>query len=106
MFEPNITIRGQTTLVRSVRDSLAVKAGDKVRYVILDEGALTMPLRPTSRLFGILKYDGSTVILHEMENAIDERTVRTAPVFQQYIVPAFRSLDIRHRFQLLALVRH
>ena len=38
MFESSITIKGQTTLPKAVRDSLAVRAGDKVRYVILDEG--------------------------------------------------------------------
>ena len=58
MIESSITVKGQTTLPKAVRDSLAVKAGDKVRYVILDEGVLIMPVRPTSRLFGSLKYDG------------------------------------------------
>ena len=36
MFESSITIKGQTTLPKVVRDSLAVKAGDKIRYVILE----------------------------------------------------------------------
>ncbi len=61
MFESSITVKGQTTLPKAVRDSLAVKAGDKVRYVILDEGVLIMPARSTSRLFGSLKYDGPAV---------------------------------------------
>ena len=43
MFESKITIKGQTTLPKPVRDSLEVKPGDKVRYVILDEGVLIMP---------------------------------------------------------------
>ncbi len=70
MFESTITMKGQTTLPKAVRESLAVKAGDKVRYVILDEGVLIMPVLPTSRLFGSLKYDGSSVSLREMEDAI------------------------------------
>ena len=40
MYESSITVKGQTTLPKAVRDSLAVKAGDKVRYVFLDEGVL------------------------------------------------------------------
>ena len=72
MFESSITVKGQTTLPKAVRDSLAVKAGDKVRYVILDEGVLIMPVRPTSRLFGSLKYDGPAVSLDDMERAIAE----------------------------------
>ena len=75
MFESSITIKGQTTLPKAVRDSLAVKAGDKVRYVILDEGVLLMPVRPTSRLFGSLKYDGPPVNLKDMEDAIAEGAV-------------------------------
>ena len=45
MFESSITVKGQTKLPKAVRDSLAVKAGDKVRYVILEEGVLIMPVR-------------------------------------------------------------
>ncbi len=72
MFESSVTIKGQTTLPKDVRDSLAVKAGDKVRYVILDEGVLIMPIRSTSRLFRSLRYDGPVVSLDEMDRAIAE----------------------------------
>lgn len=72
MFESSITIKGQTTLPKAVRDSLAVKAGDKVRYVIVDEGVLIMPVRPTSRLFRSLRYDGPVVSLEDMDRAIAE----------------------------------
>ena len=75
MFESSITIKGQTTLPKAVRDSLAVKAGDKVRYVILDEGVLIMPVRPTSRLFGSMRYDGPAVSLEDMEDAIAEGAI-------------------------------
>ena len=75
MFESSITIKGQTTLPKAVRDSLAVKAGDKVRYVIVDEGVLIMPVRPTSRLFRSLKYDGPPVSLEEMESAAAEGAI-------------------------------
>ena len=76
MFESSITVKGQTTLPKAVRDSLAVKAGDRVRYVILDEGVLIMPVRPTSRLFGTLKYDGPPVSLEDMDRAIAEGAIR------------------------------
>ncbi len=72
MIESSITVKGQTTLPKAVRDSLAVKAGDKVRYVILDEGVLIMPVRPISRLFRSLKYDGPVVSLEDMDRAIAE----------------------------------
>lgn len=72
MFESSITVKGQTTLPKAVRDSLEVKAGDKVRYVLVDEGVLIVPVRPTSRLFRSLKYDGPPVSLEEMDSAIAE----------------------------------
>ena len=75
MLESSITVKGQTTLPKAVRDSLALKAGDKVRYVILNEGVLMMPVRPTSRLFGSLKYDGPAVSLEDMDRAIAEGAV-------------------------------
>ena len=75
MLESRITIKGQTTLPKAVRDSLAIKAGDRVRYVIVDEGVLIIPVRPTSRLFRSLKYDGPTVSLEEMDKAPAEGAV-------------------------------
>ena len=72
MIESTITAKGQTTLPKAIRDSLAVKTGDKVRYVVLDEGVLILPVRPTSRLFGSLKYDGPPISLEDMDRAIAE----------------------------------
>lgn len=76
MLESSVNFRGQTTLPEAVRDALGLEAGDKVRYVILDESALIMPVRPTSRLFGSLKYDGPPVSLEDMEHAIAEEAAR------------------------------
>ena len=72
MIESTITAKGQTTLPKAIRDSLAVKTGDKVRYVVLDEGVLILPVRPTTRLYGILKYDGPPISLEDMDRAIAE----------------------------------
>ena len=74
-FEATISKNGQVTLPRAVMDALALKDGDKVRYVTLDEGVLMMPVRPTSYLFGSLKYDGPAVSLEDMERGIAEGAV-------------------------------
>ena len=83
MIESTVTVKGQTTLPKAVRESLAVKAGDKVRYVIVDKGALIMPVRPTDELFRSLEYDGPPVSLEDMDRAIAEgaaaRMARSAP---------------------------
>ena len=47
MNESVITSKGRTTLPKAVREALSVQAGDRVRYVILDEaGCMIMPVRP------------------------------------------------------------
>ncbi len=75
MLESSVNYRGQTTLPEAVRAALGLKAGDKVRYVLVDEGVLMMPVRPTSRLFGSLNYDGPPMGLEDMECAIAEGAV-------------------------------
>ena len=72
MIESAITSKGQTTLPKSVREALGVRAGDRVRYVILGDEVRILPVRPIGRLFGSLKYDGPPVTLEDMERAIAE----------------------------------
>ena len=71
MIESAVTSKGQTTLPKAVREALGVGPGDRVRYVILDNGEVRIiPVRPISELFGILKYDGPPVTLEDMERAV------------------------------------
>ena len=70
MIESGITSKGQTTLPKAVRDALAVRAGDRIRYVIEGSEVRIMPVRPIGRLYGVLQYNGPTVTLDDMERAI------------------------------------
>ena len=72
MIESGITSKGQTTLPKAVREALSVRAGDRVRYIIQDGEVRIVPVRPVSRLFGILRHDGPTATLEDMERAITE----------------------------------
>ena len=72
MFESGVTAKGQTTLPKAVREALAIEAGDRVRYVIHDGEVRIRAVRPMSRLFGVLKNDGPTVTLKDMERAIGD----------------------------------
>jgi len=69
MLESSVTKKGQTTLPKPVRDTLRVKAGDRVRYIVLDGEVRILPVRPIRRLFGVLKHDGPPVTLDDMERA-------------------------------------
>lgn len=73
MIESALTSKGQTTLPKAVREALGVSSGDRLRYVIMDSGEVwLLPVRPLSRLYGILKYDGPPVTLGDMDRAIAE----------------------------------
>ncbi len=70
MLESSITKKGQTTLPKPVRETLGVQAGDRVRYVISDGMVCILPVRPISRLFGVLQHDGPAVTVEQMDEAV------------------------------------
>ena len=70
MLESAVTKKGQTTLPKPVRETLGVKAGDRVRYVLLDGEVRILPVRPIRRLFGVLKHDGPPVTVEDMKRAV------------------------------------
>lgn len=72
MLESAVTKKGQTTLPKPVRETLGVRAGDRVRYVILDGEVRILPVRPINRLFGALEHDGAPVTLERMDEAVAE----------------------------------
>lgn len=72
MVESALTSKGQTTIPKAVRDALAVRAGDRIRYVISDGEVLILAVRPIRGLFGALKHEGPPVTLADMERAIVE----------------------------------
>lgn len=69
-----MTIKGQTTLPKSVRQALGLAPGDRLRYVILDDGQVRlMRTRAIADLAGLLRREGQRpVSLDEMERAIAE----------------------------------
>ncbi len=65
-----MTSRGQTTLPKTVRTALGVGPGDRIRYVVVDDGVKILPLRPVTRLFGAFGHDGPPASLEDMERAV------------------------------------
>ena len=72
MIESGITSKEQTTLPKAVREALVIKPGDRIRYAILDGKVMMLPVKPVSRLFGMLKYDGPPKTLEEIDRAIGD----------------------------------
>ena len=76
MIESIIDAKGQTPLPKAVREALSVQPGNRVRYFIHQDGQVQiMAVRPIERLFGILRHDGATVSLEQMDHAIAEGAV-------------------------------
>jgi len=74
MQESTLTTKGQTTLPKEIREALGLQAGDRVRYLLLDDGQVRLlRQRPVSDLGGILAQKGrGPVSLEEMEQAISD----------------------------------
>lgn len=80
MAEATVTSKGQITIPKRVREHLGVRPGDKLDFVVEEDGQVVV--RPISRdirdLAGVLHRPGACVVtLEEMDRAIRERTRRS-----------------------------
>lgn len=78
MSASTITAKGQTTIPKDVRDRLHLKPGDRVEFVLRDDGtALLVPATvPVASLRGILPAPAKPVKLDEMDRAVRRRARR------------------------------
>ena len=67
-----ITVKGQATIPKPIRDHLGLKAGDRVKFFIHSDGSVVLlPSRPISALRGILKKPRrKPVTIDEMREAV------------------------------------
>lgn len=70
MTESTLRANGKTTIPKAVREILNLKTGDRIRYEIDEHGVRLVPLKPAHLLAGLLRYDGDTKTLEEMEHGI------------------------------------
>ena len=69
-MESAITVKGQVTIPKAIRDHLHVKAGDRVKFFVHPDGTVViLPKLPASALRGIVK-SSKKVTLEEMDEAI------------------------------------
>ncbi len=73
MQESTITAKGQTTVPRDIRAALGLKPGDKLRYLVLDDGQVRiLKQRPAAKLSGLLHRPGQAALtVDEMNAAIE-----------------------------------
>lgn len=68
-----ITAKGQTTVPKEIRDRLKLKPGDRIEYVVTDDGQVMMKARNKrmADFAGILgKPPGGPLTIEEMDDAI------------------------------------
>ena len=78
MHESKINSRGQITLPKPIRETLSLKPGDKVRYLLEEGRILILPVRPATWLAGALKYDGPPKSLEEIKEGIAKAAYESA----------------------------
>ncbi len=68
-----ITTKGQITIPKSIRKRLNLQTGDKVEFIVDQEGQIKLlPVTASiKKLKGILPKPKTTVRLEEMQNAIN-----------------------------------
>lgn len=73
-----MTSKGQTTIPKSVREKLALKAGDRLEFLVQDDGAVLMIAATVSLddLEGMLSPPPRPVSLEEMDRAIRNRAIQ------------------------------
>ncbi len=69
-MESAITVKGQATIPKAVRDHLHLKPGDRVKFFMHPDGTVVLlPKLPVSALRGMLKSRRAPVTLDEMREA-------------------------------------
>jgi antitoxin PrlF len=67
-----LSVKGQVTMPKSIRDKCGLELGDKLDFLLRDDGVLeVVPIKqPASRLKGMLPRPSRVVSLDEMDQAI------------------------------------
>jgi AbrB family looped-hinge helix DNA binding protein len=69
-----VTSKGQVTIPKEVRDALRIGSGDRVAFILREDGVVEM--RPETvdlkDLYGVLKRTGKPVTIEAMNEAIAE----------------------------------
>ena len=76
MQQTTLTSKGQVTIPKSVRDSIGLRTGDKIEFIITEKNEVL--LRPITKkvddVFGVLYKSGRTIVtVEEMDAGIKQK---------------------------------
>jgi AbrB family looped-hinge helix DNA binding protein len=74
-MESALSIKGQATIPKAIRDHLHLEPGDRIKFFVHPDGSVViLPKIPTSRLKGIVK-TRRRASLDDMETAVGDAAV-------------------------------
>ena len=72
-MDSTLTVKGQTTIPKPIREHLGLKPGDKIKFFVRPDGSVVILTKlPITALKGSLKSEISGVSLEDMDEAIAE----------------------------------
>ena len=72
-MESAITVKGQATIPKAIREHLQLKPGDRVKFFVQPDGSVVLlPKLPASALRGLVKSRRRPVTIAKMNQAIRE----------------------------------
>jgi antitoxin PrlF len=72
-MESAITVKGQATIPKAIREHLRLRPGDRVKFFVHPDGTVVLlPKLPASALRGFLKRKRRAVTVAEMNQAVAE----------------------------------
>jgi len=78
--ESALTIKGQATIPKPIREHLGLKPGDRVKFFVHPDGSVVLlPKRPASILRGTVKGRRGPVTIQDMNRAIAEGAADVGP---------------------------
>ena len=70
-MESALTVKGQATIPKAIRDLLGLKPGDRVKFFVHPDGSVVLlPKRAAALARGIVRSKRRPVTLEEMDQAI------------------------------------
>jgi AbrB family looped-hinge helix DNA binding protein len=80
-MESTITVKGQATIPKAVREHLGLKPGDRVKFFLHPDGTVVLlPKLPVRALRGIVRRSRRPVSIARMHEAIAEGTAGVRPL--------------------------
>lgn len=77
-MESAITVKGQATIPKAIREHLRLKPGDRIKFFVHPDGSVVLlPKLPASAIRGIVKSTRRAVTIEEMNEVVREGAIGT-----------------------------